>query len=135
MGRRYAILEDNDRAIAGRLEALRTCLPALIADRVCAVMVIGSVSEGRARDHSDLDLLLVLRAGLPRRSDYTWWDVVVAPHLPVPAAGPSGFPIAPVFVGRGAKSSAEPNLRRALEIGIPLWDPEGFFHDESRPRA
>ena len=130
--RRYAILDDNDRLLEQRLDALRRILPPSIADRICGAMVIGSVAEGRARDASDIDLLLVLRNGTPRRADYAWWDAAVAPRL---ASDDGRFPVSPLLVGRSALTTVEPNLRRALQSGIPLWDPEGLFDDQPESRA
>ena len=132
MSRRYAILDDNDRLLEQRLEVLRRVLPASVADRICAAMVIGSVAEGRAHDASDIDLLLVLRSGTPRRSDYAWWDTEVAPRF---ASDDGRFPVSPLLVGRSALTTAEPNLRRALQSGIPLWDPERLFDDQPESRA
>jgi len=131
MPRRLAILDDNDRLLVRRLAELRRDIPAAVGDRICAAMVIGSVAEGRARDESDLDLLLVLRAGAPRRDDYRWWDTHVAPRL----GSTSRFPVSATFIGRDALATSEPNLRGALDAGIVLWDPEGVFGDESQPRA
>ena len=120
---RYAILDDNQELLARRLEALRQRLPALVAPRACAAAVIGSVAEGRARDESDLDLLLVLGEGTPRRADYRWWDAEVAAELGECAR----FPVEPLFVARSAMQTDDPNLRDALERALPLWDPEGLF--------
>jgi predicted nucleotidyltransferase len=120
---RYAILDDNQRLLEQRLEQLRAELPALVSGRACAVMVIGSVAEGCARDQSDLDLLVVLSDGTPRRSDYEWWDREVAPHL----LALERFPVQPVIVGRSALVTTEPHLRQALRRGIRLWDPERIF--------
>jgi predicted nucleotidyltransferase len=133
MTRRLAILDDNQLALEERLAALRLVLPAAIAARACAAMVIGSVADGRARDASDIDLVVVLDTGLPRRADYAWWDEAVAPALPAFAG--DRFPVHPVLIGRSALHTTEPNLRRALANGIPLWDPEGIFHDQPPPRA
>jgi hypothetical protein len=130
MGRRYAILDDNQRLLEQRIVVLRELLPSLIAGRACAAMVIGSVAEGRARDESDLDLLLVLCEGSPRRSDYDWWDREVLPHLAPIANG--RFTIQPVIVGRASLATTEPHLRRAMATGIVLWDPRSLFDDESR---
>jgi hypothetical protein len=129
---RYAILDDNQQVLEERVRALRQLLPPLVHDRVCAILVIGSVAEGRARDGSDIDILLVLRDGSPRRADYTWWEDVVAPSL---ANLGRAFPIQPVFIARTSLATSEPHLRSALGSGFPLWDPEGIFDDqlESRP--
>jgi hypothetical protein len=40
-----------------------------------------------------------------------------------------------VIVARTALTTEEPHLRAALATGIPLWDPDGLFHDESKARA
>lgn len=128
---RYAILGDNDELLEKRLEELRRALPPLISERICAVAVIGSVAEGRARDGSDIDLLLILRAGTPTRGDYAWWDRAVASRLPRAGAG---FPLQPVFVGKTALTTTEPNLRRALRSKLVLWDPEGVFDDQPEAR-
>jgi predicted nucleotidyltransferase len=131
MSRRYAILDDNDRLLRERIDRLRGLLPPLIASRACAAMVIGSVAEGRARDESDCDVLLVLAHGVPRRSDYDWWDGEVVPRL---APGLSDrFPLQPVVIGRHSLTTSEAHLRRAIANGIPLWDPEGLFHDQPEP--
>jgi len=125
--RRYAILDDNQQLLEERLAELGRDLPSAIASRVCAACVIGSVAEGRARDASDIDVILVLREGSPTRSDYTWWDTEVAP-----AVIRSGrFPIQPVFIARTSLATDEPNLQRALTQGFPLWDPEGVFRGQS----
>lgn len=129
VSRRYAILDDNQRLLEGRLDDLRRVVPTLVADRVCALMVIGSVAEGRARDGSDIDVVVVLREGTPQRSDYGWWDCAVGPRVTA-----SRFPVQPVIVGRQALGTAEPHLRRALETGIVLWDPEGVFRDQPETR-
>ena len=131
MPRRYAILQDNDELLEKRLEELRRELPALISERICAAAVIGSVAEGRARDGSDIDLLLILRAGTPTRGDYVWWDRVVASRL---AWARARFPLQPVLVGKTALATTEPNLRRALRSKLVLWDPEGLFDDQPEAR-
>lgn len=125
MARRLALLDDNDRILEQRLAALAATLPQLIESRICAVAVIGSVAEGRARDESDLDLLLVLREAEPRRTDYAWWDDQVEPNLPLRSG--ERFPIQPVIVGRASLATSEPNLRAALQSALPLWDPEDLF--------
>lgn len=127
----YALLADNDARIGARLERLRQRLPAVLPPKVCAAMVIGSVALGRARDASDIDLLLVLREGSPRRSDYAWWDEAVAPTLDLADAP---FPVQPLFVSRASLHTEEPQLRAALQSGRPLWDPEGCFHDQPEAR-
>ena len=132
MGRRHAILDDNQRLLEERLATLRWTLPRLVGDRVVAATVIGSVADGRARDGSDIDLVLVLRQGEPVRRDYAWWDREVEPRLTNDRAG---FPVQPLFVARSALRTNEPHLRRALATGIPLWDPEGMFHDQPESRA
>jgi len=129
--RRYAILDDNQRLLEERLALLRRELPALVARRVCAAMVIGSVAEGQARDASDIDLVLVLAEGDPRRADYDWWDTEVRPMLP----GDKRFPVQPVFISRASVRTTEPQLRRALDGGLRLWDPEDVFHDQPEARA
>lgn len=121
--RRHAILADNDQCLRERIAELRVRLPRHLTTKICAAMVIGSAAEGRAHDRSDLDLLLVLNEGSPRRGDYAWWDREVAPHV----ARPGPFPIHPVIVGRSALATREPNLRQALRRGLPLWNPEGVF--------
>jgi hypothetical protein len=128
--RRYAILDDNQRELETRLAMLRQTLPGLIAARACAAMVIGSVAEGRAGDASDIDVVVVLREGVPARADYRWWDGEVAPRLAA-----ARFPVQPLVIGRASLGTAEPHLRRALDGGIPLWDPEGCFDDERAARA
>ena len=130
MARRYAILDDNQRLLERRIEELKGLLPGLIASRMCAAMVIGSVAEGRARDESDLDLLLVLRQGAPRRSDYGWWDREVLPRLG--ALADRRFSVQPVIIGRDSLATKEPHLRRAMKTGVVLWDPGGLFDDEPR---
>lgn len=133
MSRRYAILDDNQQLLEGRLVDLQRRLPALVRERVCAAMVIGSVADGRARDGSDIDLVCVLDRGDPRRADYRWWDEEVQPRLGTHAG--ERFPVQPVIIARRSLATAEPHLRRALARGIPLWDPEGLFHDQPEPRA
>ena len=128
--RRHAILDDNQRILEERLDDLRRVVPELVAGRMCAAMVIGSVAEGRARDESDIDLVLVLRHGTPERADYEWWETAVRPRL-----GEGRFPVQPVIVGRDALGTTEPNLRRALDIGMVVWDPEGLFHDQPEART
>jgi len=68
--RRYAILDDNQRELETRLATLRQILPELIATRACATMVIGSVADGRAGDESDIDVVVVLREGVPSMSPF-----------------------------------------------------------------
>lgn len=126
--RRYAILDDNQGFLSERLETLRRVLPELVTQRICAAMVIGSVADGCARDESDLDLLVVLKRGTPRRADYEWWDREVRPRL----GERRRFPVEPVIVGLSALASDEPHLRRALHEGIVIWDPGGVFHDQSQ---
>jgi predicted nucleotidyltransferase len=133
MRRRLAILDDNDEWLGQRLATLRTLLPPLIADRACAAMVIGSVAEGRARDASDIDVVVVLRAGEPRRADYRWWDAQVTPGLDEPAN--RRFPVQPVIIARASLATDEPHLRAALRSGIPLWDPEHLFDDKPEAAA
>jgi predicted nucleotidyltransferase len=128
--RRLAVLEDNQRLLEERIETLREVLPPLVAARVCAAIVIGSVAEGRARDESDLDLLLIVRTGLPKRSDYEWWDREVEPLLH--RGRDRRFPIQPVFIGRDSLSTTEPHMRRAIDSGIVLWDPEALLDDQRR---
>jgi predicted nucleotidyltransferase len=126
MRRRYAILDDNQTVLEHQVAALRGVLPSLIGSRCSAAMVIGSVADGRARDGSDIDLVVVLREGLPARSDYRWWDTEVAPAL----EARSRFPVQPLILGRASLGTSEPHLARALSIGIVLWDPEELFHDQ-----
>jgi hypothetical protein len=133
MGRRLAILDDNHERLGQRLAALRTLLPPLIADRACGAMVIGSVAEGRARDASDIDVVVVLRAGEPRRADYRWWDAHVLPRLDEPTDG--RFPVQPVIIARASLATDEPHLRAALGAGISLWDPEHLFDDKPEAAA
>jgi len=133
MERRYALLDDNDRRVAHRLAALRSQLPPLVQDRICAAMVIGSVARGTAHDRSDIDLVLVLRTDTPRRSDYEWWDQRVAPVLQL--EGGHDFLVSPLFVARSATATTEPHLSQALQTGIRVWDPEGIFDDQPEPRA
>ncbi len=133
MARRYAILDDNDERLARRLYALRKLLPPLIASRACAAIVIGSVAEGRARDASDIDVVIVLSDGEPRRDDYRWWDGEVVPGLDEQPDG--RFPVQPVIIARASVATDEPHLRTALATGIPLWDPEQLFHDEPEATA
>jgi Nucleotidyltransferase domain len=128
MRRRLALLDDNDERLRGRLADLRCLLPPLIADRACAATVIGSVAEGRARDASDIDVVIVLRTGEPCRSDYRWWETEVVPGLDEPADG--RFPVQPVIIARGSLATDEPHLRAALAHGIALWDPEHLLGDE-----
>jgi len=123
--RRLAILDDNQRLLERRIERLRAALPVVVARRVCAAVVIGSVAEGRARDESDLDVVLVLGSGSPTRADYAWWDREVEALLR--PAGDGRFPLQPVFIGRAALTTTEPHLRRALDTGIVLMDPEGLL--------
>ena len=130
MSRRYAILDDNQKWLEARLETLRRELPGRIAARACAAMLIGSVAAGRAGDESDIDVVIVLRDGTPTRADYRWWDEEVAPRF---AAG--RFPVQPVIIGRASLATTEPNLRRAIDRGIPLWDPEGCFDDQRTSRT
>jgi hypothetical protein len=125
MARRYAILDDNQRHLEARLEALARELPGLISPRACAAVVIGSVAEGRARDRSDLDLAVVLKEGTPRRSDYRWWDREVAGHLEDGAE--TRFPVQPVILARESLTTDEPHLQCALDAGIVLWDPEALL--------
>ncbi len=131
--RRYAILDDNQLFLEGRLAELRRALPGLLAERMRAAMVIGSVADGRARDESDIDLLLVLREGSPQRADYEWWNAAVVPGLC--AGGRSKFPVEPTIIGTRSITTDEPNLRRALRTGVVLWDPEGVFGDQSESRT
>lgn len=128
MHRRYAILDDNQRLLELRIERLGEVLPALVAERMCAALVIGSVAEGRARDDSDIDLVLVLASGTPRRADYSWWESEVVPRLGLERGG--RFPIQPVIVGREAVETTEPNLQRAFRTSLRLWDPGGIFNDQ-----
>lgn len=132
MKRRYAILDDNQTILAEKLSELGRLLPALLAPRICAALVIGSVAAGQAHDVSDVDLLLILDRGSPRRSDYDWWEAVVSPRLGVLAGRP--FAVQPVIVGRDALHTTEPHLRQALRAGIPVWDPKGLFDDQSEAR-
>ena len=131
MTRRFAILDDNDRVLAERLDALAAALPTLLRPRVAAAVVIGSVAEGLARDESDVDVVLVLADEAPRRAHYRWWDVEVAPRLPRKPR----FPVQPIFIGRESVHTEEPTLRAALEHGLRLWDPEGLLDDQSPARA
>ena len=131
MHRRYAILDDNQQTLEMKLDALRECLPGLIGSRACAAAVIGSVAAGCARDESDLDLLVVLRDGEPRRTDYAWWDDTVTPHL----QRERRFPVQPVLIARASVGTDEPHLRTALETAVVLWDPERLLHDQSEARA
>lgn len=123
VSRRYALLDDNQVALEGRLGELSKLLPPLIETRVAAACVIGSVAEGRARDASDIDVVLVLREGEPARSDYAWWDATVAPRL----APTARYPVQPIFIARPSLTTREPHLRRALDQRVPLWDPEGIL--------
>lgn len=133
MNRRLAILDDNHERLTRRLATLREVLPPLIISRACAAIVIGSVAEGRARDASDIDVVVVLSVGEPRRDDYRWWDAHVAPGLDEAADG--RFPVQPVIIARASLATDEPHLRTALANGIPLWDPEHLIDDEPEAAA
>lgn len=133
MHQRLAILDDNHEWLTQRLATLRRLLPPLISSRACAAIVIGSVAEGRARDASDIDVVVVLNAGEPRRADYQWWDAHVVPGLDEPADG--RFPVQPVIIGRASLETEEPHLRAALAIGIPLWDPDHLVGDKPEAAA
>jgi HEPN domain-containing protein len=113
IARRLAILPDNQRLLEGRLASLQAALADLMGSRVCAAMVIGSVAEGRAHDRSDIDLLLVLDEGGPRRRDYAWWDREVAARLEG-----DRFPVEPLFVARSALRTREPHLAGAIRRGL-----------------
>jgi predicted nucleotidyltransferase len=128
--RRYAILDDNQQRLERRLAEVRDVIRGPAATRVCAARVIGSVARGCARDESDVDVVLVLRSGAPRRADYTWWDEEIAPRL----ARDRRFPVQPLFIARASVATAEPNLRSALDEGVTVWDPEGIFDDEPEAR-
>jgi len=131
VARKLAILDDNQRTLEARLRHLACVLPPLVEERVRAARVIGSVAAGRARDTSDIDVVLLLRAGQPVRGDYHWWEREVAPALVVDER----FPVQPLFVGLSALLTTEPNLQVALATGIALWDPEGLFDDQPESRA
>jgi predicted nucleotidyltransferase len=133
MKRRLAILDDNHERLKQRLTALRRLLPPLVQGRACAAIVIGSVAEGRARDASDIDVVIVLSVGEPRRADYRWWDAHVAPGLDEPADG--RFPVQPIIIARASLATDEPHLRTALANGICLWDPEHLVHDKPEAAA
>ena len=133
MPRRYAILDDNQRFLETRLDQLRSVLPDLLRERACAAAVIGSVAAGTARDWSDLDVVVVLRAGLPTRADYRWWDDCVAARLP--EANRGRFPVQPLFIARSAVLTTEPHLRAALRTAIVLWDPEEALDDQRTSAA
>ena len=133
MERRLAILDDNHERLQRRLVALQRLLPPLIIGRACAAIVIGSVAEGCARDASDIDVVVVLSVGEPRRTDYRWWDAHVVPGLDEPADG--RFPVQPVIIARASLATDEPHLRAALANGIPLWDPEHLVDDEPEAAA
>ncbi len=133
MNRRLAILDDNHERLRERLAALRGLLPPLIDSRACAAIVIGSVAEGRARDASDIDVVVVLKVGEPRRGDYRWWVADVLPGLAEPLDG--RFPVQPVIIARASLATDEPHLRAALASGISLWDPEHLVGDEPEAAA
>ncbi len=125
MTRRYAILDDNQRIVEERIAELRRTLSGLLAARMRAAWVIGRVADGRVRDESDIDLLLlVLREGTPRRSDYEWWNVAVVPGL-----GAGRFPVEPTIIGSQSIATDEPNLsrsRKRLKAIAVLLDEEAF---------
>jgi len=131
VSRKLAILDDNQRILESRLRRLAVELPRLVEQRVRAAMVIGSVAAGRARDTSDIDVVLLLRGGEPVRAHYRWWEREVAPALAVD----DRFPVQPLFVAQTALRTTEPNLRAALASGIRLWDPERLFDDQPESRA
>lgn len=125
--RRLALLPDNDRFLRMELVKIQEDLPRLLGSKVAAALVIGSVAEGRAGDGSDVDLLLVLDEGMPRRADYRFWDEEVAPHT-----RRFRFPIQPIFVARRSVRTSEPNLAAAIRRGILLWDRAGVFRRRKR---
>lgn len=131
MTSRFAILDDNDRLLAERLDSLAAILPTLLPPRIAAAVVIGSVAEGCARDESNIDVVLVLTDEEPRRAHYRWWDHEVAPQLP----RGERFPVQPIFIGRESVHTREPTLHAALARGIRLWDPEGLLDDQSSARV
>jgi Nucleotidyltransferase domain len=133
MDRRLAILDDNHEWLTRRIGALRRQLPPLIASRACAALVIGSVAEGRAHDASDIDVVIVLRVGEPRRADYRWWDTHIAPGLDEPTD--RRFPLQPVIIARASINTDEAHLRTALATAITLWDPEHLFDDKPEAGA
>lgn len=125
--RRLALLPDNDRFLRRELARIQKELPPLLRGKVAAALVIGSVAEGQAGDSSDIDILLVLDEGMPRRADYRFWDEQVAPR-----AGRFRFPVQPIFIGRGSVRTSEPNLAAAIRRGILLWDQAGLFPRRKR---
>jgi hypothetical protein len=120
--RKLALLPDNDRKLRVALTRAQRRLPQLLGDKVVAGMVIGSVAEGCARDASDVDVVLFLRDGGPRRGHYRWWDRAVVPHL-----GSWGTCVQPIFVALSSRRTSEPSLASALRRGILLWDRSRLF--------
>ncbi|MFH0799715.1 MAG: toxin-antitoxin system HicB family antitoxin [Pseudomonadota bacterium] len=59
----------------GDCEKLAALLKKHFGPRLAGVAVFGSQIAGTSTDESDLDVLIVLDAGVPiRRSLYSWWD-------------------------------------------------------------
>src|SRR5262245_35527210 len=121
-GRKLAVLPDNDLLLRRSLARIQKELSAFLEGKVAAGLVIGSVAEGIARDGSDIDLVLILQEGTPRRGHYQFWDRKVASRV---AKLP--FPVQPIFLARESLRTTEPNLRAAIRKGIVLWDHAGLF--------
>ncbi|MBI4601619.1 MAG: nucleotidyltransferase domain-containing protein [Planctomycetes bacterium] len=125
--RKLALLPDNDCRLREEISRIQRRLPRLLGEKVLAALVIGSVAEGKARDGSDVDVLLFLSEGPPRREHYRYWDRQIAPRMRV-----CPFPIQPIFVSRASASTSEPNLAAAIRRGILLWD-RGRLFPRRRP--
>ena len=119
---KLSLLPDNDRQLRTMLSSIQRRLPRILGKKVLAALVIGSVAEGKAGDRSDLDLLLFLREGPPKREHYRFWDWRVAPHFKR-----CPFPIQPIFVSKESVNTSEPNLTSAIRQGILLWDEGRLF--------
>jgi hypothetical protein len=81
-----------------------------------ALVLFGSAARGEMWEHSDIDLLGVVRAGLPiRREWYAAWDAEIGPPTPR---------LSPHFVAlpRTAQNVGGLWLEVAMD-GVILWDP------------
>ncbi len=141
-------------------EAVVALLARRFGKGLVGVLVFGSYLQGTATEDSDLDLLIVLDAGVPlRRGLYRWWDEAIADlsasvelspqfvHLPDAAKEAGGIWLEAAMaheilwergrrlstmLDRLKSSIARDGVRRYWSNGQPYWVRRGDEEPESR---